>query len=156
MKITTKTGDQGSTDIRNQRLEKDHSIIDTIGHIDEVMAYFILAQAQFPQELEEFKDRVKELTLASSIIAGYKEPELFQEAYITNLEKTIESVSHLNLDWFYPFDDPYRATLNVLRTQIRKMERSLIKSFKENTDFPHIRVYVNRLSDYVFALINQE
>ncbi len=155
MKITTKTGDQGSTDVRNQRLEKDHPLIGTLGLIDEVMASFIYAQANYPEKLDEFKDRVQELVLMSAIIAGYKTIDAFKQEFITNLETTIDAVQHLDLDWYYPFNDVYRATLNVLRTQVRKMERSLIATFKETTDYPIIRIYVNRLSDYIFALMNK-
>lgn len=155
MKVTTKTGDQGNTGINKQRLEKDHSIIDLLGHIDEVMAHFILAQSLFPKELPMFKDRVNELILITTIIAGFKDGSEFSIDLANHLEDEIRKISESCNGFVYPFDDPYRAQLNLLRTVVRRMERVMIGAFRENVDYPNIRVYVNRLSDYIFILINQ-
>ena len=155
MKVTTKTGDQGNTGINNQRLEKDHSIIDLLGHIDEVMAHFILAQATYPNKLSMFKDRVNELITITTIVAGFKEESDFSDEITEHLESEIKKIAESCNGFVYPFDDPYRAQLNLLRTIIRRMERAMIKAFKETNDYPKLRVYVNRLSDYVFILINK-
>lgn len=155
MKVTTKTGDQGNTGINNRRLEKDHSSIDLLGHIDEVMAHLILAQAHYPNELSMFKERVDELILMTTIIAGFKEESEFSDDIIKNLEEQIKETAESCGGFVYPFNDPYRAQLNLLRTIIRRMERVMVRACKETKDFPKLRVYVNRLSDYIFILINQ-
>lgn len=155
MKVTTKTGDQGNTGVYNKRVNKDDSLIDLLGHLDEAMAHFIYAQAHYPEQLDEFKKRVDELILIASIVAGFKPESDFKEETVAYLEQEIKKIAERCSGFVYPFDDPYRATLNVLRTVVRRLERVMVKAFKENTDYPLIRIYTNRLSDYVFILINK-
>ena len=155
MKVTTKTGDQGNTGIYDKRLEKDDALIDLLGHLDEVMAHFIYAQAHYPEALQEFKTRVDELILIASIVAGFKPESDFKEATVAHLEEEIKKIAEQCSGFVYPFDDPYRATLNVLRTVVRRLERVMVRAFKQNQDYPLIRIYTNRLSDYVFILINK-
>ncbi len=156
MKVTTKTGDQGETGVFNQRVEKDSSIIDLLGHIDETMAHMIDVQANHPKQTQPLKDRVDELITMASVVAGYKKPEDFPWAYVEYLEESIKEIANDCNGFVYPFDDPYRARLNVLRTVVRRCERVMIKAFKETTDIPVLRIYMNRLSDYVFILINRK
>lgn len=155
MKVTTKTGDQGQTGVKNARVEKDSSLVDLIGHLDEVMAHVIYNQSMAPHELSEFKDRHKELSLIASIVAGFVDESEFTQSYIETLESRIKEVAERCNGFLWPFDDPYRSRLNVLRTIIRRLERVMIKAFKEHGDRPIIRIYINRLSDYIFILINQ-
>lgn len=155
MKVMTKTGDQGNTGVKNARVEKDNSLVDCIGHLDEAMAFIIYNQSMAPDKLEEFKDRHKELSLIASILAGFVDETEFTQSYIDTLEARIKEVADQCNGFVWPFDDPYRARLNVLRTIIRRLERVMIRTFKEHGDRPLIRIYMNRLSDYIFILINQ-
>ncbi len=155
MKVTTKTGDQGNTGLYQQRVDKDHVTIELLGQIDEVMAHLILAQSLFPAYLDDFKKRVDELILITAIVAGYKSPSEFSPSLVENLEAEIKTIADSCSGFVYPFDDPYRAQLNLVRTIVRRMERSMIRAFKQTEDIPIIRIYVNRLSDYVFILINK-
>jgi ATP:cob(I)alamin adenosyltransferase len=155
MKVTTKTGDQGQTGVFNQRVEKDSLIIDLLGHLDEVMANMIDVYAEFPEANPELKDRVDELILMASIVAGFKEEADFGEERVAHLEEMIKLHNEKCFGFVYPFDNPMKARLNVLRTVVRRCERVMVRAFKENRDLPLIRVYMNRLSDYVFILINR-
>lgn len=155
MKVMTKTGDQGHTGVKNARVEKDSTLVDCIGHLDEVMAFIIYNQSMAPDKLNEFKDRHKELSLIASIVAGFVDDSEFTQSYIDTLETRIKEVADSCNGFVWPFDDPYRARLNVLRTIIRRLERVMIRAFKEHGDRPLIRIYINRLSDYIFILINQ-
>ncbi|MBS3987278.1 MAG: ATP:cob(I)alamin adenosyltransferase [Erysipelotrichaceae bacterium] len=155
MKVMTKTGDQGHTGVKNARVEKDSSLVDCIGHLDEAMAFIIYNQSMAPDKLNEFKDRHKELSLIASIVAGFVDESEFTQSYIDTLETRIKEVADSCNGFVWPFDDPYRARLNVLRTIIRRLERVMIRAFKEHGDRPLIRIYINRLSDYIFILINQ-
>jgi len=155
MKVMTKTGDQGHTGVKNARVEKDSSLVDCIGHLDEAMAFIIYNQSMAPDKLNEFKDRHKELSLIASIVAGFVDESEFTQSYIDSLETRIKEVADSCNGFVWPFDDPYRARLNVLRTIIRRLERVMIRAFKEHGDRPLIRIYINRLSDYIFILINQ-
>ena len=156
MNVTTKTGDSGQTGLFNQRVEKDHPLVALLGAIDEVMAYFILIQAEYPAHFVAFKARVDELILMSAIVAGYKEEAEFKVELYEYLEHEIALIADDCHDFIYPFNDPMRAKLNVLRTKVRAMERSMIQAFKATRDFKVLRIYTNRLSDYVFILINKK
>ncbi|MCD8519293.1 MAG: ATP:cob(I)alamin adenosyltransferase [Erysipelotrichaceae bacterium] len=149
MKVMTKTGDQGHTGVKNARVEKDSSLVDCIGHLDEAMAFIIYNQSMAPDKLNEFKDRHKELSLIASIVAGFVDESEFTQSYIDTLETRIKEVADSCNGFVWPFDDPYRARLNVLRTIIRRLERVMIRAFKEHGDRPLIRIYINRLSDYI-------
>lgn len=156
MKVMTKTGDQGSTGIKGARVEKDSSVVDCIGHLDEVMAYFIYNQSMAPERLGAFKQRHRELSLIASIVAGFVDESEFTQAYVDTLEAEIKAKADDCHGFLWPFDDPYRARLNVLRTIVRRLERVMVCMFKEHQDRPIIRVYMNRLSDYIFILMNQK
>ncbi|MBS3973203.1 MAG: ATP:cob(I)alamin adenosyltransferase [Erysipelotrichia bacterium] len=155
MKVMTKTGDQGETGVKNARVEKDSALVDCIGHLDEVMAHLIYNQSMAPDKLDEFKDRQKELSMIASILAGFIDEREFTQSYIDTLETRIKEVADQCNGFVWPFDDPYRARLNILRTVVRRLERVAIRAFKEHGDRPLIRIYLNRLSDYVFILINK-
>jgi cob(I)alamin adenosyltransferase len=79
----------------------------------------------------------------------------FSEERVAHLEEMIRLHNEKCYGFVYPFDNPMKAKLNILRTVVRRCERVMVRAFKENTDFPLIRVYMNRLSDYVFILINR-
>jgi cob(I)alamin adenosyltransferase len=155
MKVMTKTGDQGETGVKNARVEKDSALVDCIGHLDEVMAHLIYNQSMAPDKLDEFKERQKELSMIASILAGFIDESEFTQSYIDTLETRIKEVADSCNGFVWPFDDPYRARLNILRTVVRRLERVAIKAFKEQGDRPLIRIYLNRLSDYIFILINK-
>lgn len=155
MKVTTKTGDQGQTGVKNARVEKDSSLVDLIGHLDEAMAYLIYNQSMAPVQLAEFKQRHQELSLIASIVADFVDESEFKQTYIDTLEQKIKDVAERCNGFMWPFDDPYKARLNILRTIIRRLERVMIRAFKEHGDRPMIRIYINRFSDYVFILINE-
>lgn len=155
MKVTTKTGDQGQTGVKNARVEKDSSLVDLIGHLDEAMAYLIYNQSMAPVQLAEFKQRHQELSLIASIVAGFVDESEFKQTYIDTLEQKIKDVAERCNGFMWPFDDPYKARLNILRTIIRRLERVMVRAFKEHGDRPMIRIYINRFSDYVFILINE-
>lgn len=151
MSISTKKGDKGNTYLNDKPLSKDHELIDLIGHLDEVMALFVLFQATYGTD---FKEIVETLSLITAIVAGYQEAELFDESKINKLDEVINNYHHESGGFVYFYEDQYKATLNHLRTVVRRLERVMTKAFLVSKDYPIIQKYVNRLSDYVYVLMN--
>lgn len=150
--VRTRTGDEGQTDIKDQRVYKDSELMNLIGDLDETMAHFILGHNLKPRELEGFKDKVEDLILISAIVSGYKDIKDFPERKILDIEEEIVKRSEKFTDFTYPFDDRFKAQMNVLRTVVRRTERQAYRALKGN-DFNTIRIYLNALSDFVFTYI---
>ena len=150
--IRTRTGDLGQTDIKSQRVYKDSDIVKLIGDLDETMAYFILAHSLKPDDIEGFEEVVHDLILISAIIAGYSSIEKFPESKVLELENEIVLRGESIADFTYPFDNTFKAYMNVLRTVIRRAERQAYATLREE-EYGIIKTYLNALSDYVFTYI---
>lgn len=150
MSITTKTGDKGMTGIKQKRLKKTSDLIELIGTIDEAQAHFILAYSLSQTKDEGFKEKVEDLNIINAILSGYKSYDDFPKSKISEMEKEIEKRNEAFDDFVYPFDDTYRAQVNLLRTVVRRAERYALRALSHDTD-SLILVYLNRLSDYVFT-----
>lgn len=152
--ITTRTGDGGSTDVKDYRVKKDSGIMELIGDLDEAQAHLIYAYTLNEKEAADFKGIVEDIVLISAIITGYHVIDSFPQTKITELEISIEERGQLIFDWVYPFDSPFRAQCNIARTVIRRAERSAYKELNES-EYNIIKVYLNRLSDLLFTYTSE-
>jgi len=150
MPVTTKTGDQGFTSIKDGRVSKDEPVIEALGNLDECSSLIIHMQSQLGLDKEPWEKIVKELYDISAYIAGYKK-DIDLEAGIKRLETFIEANQSRYSNFIYPFDQPKAAFLHYVRTVVRRAERSLVKV----NDTQHVNTavlqYINRLSDYCFV-----
>ena len=154
VKIRTKKGDLGKTDIKGARVSKNSDLIELLGDLDEVMAHFILAHNLKPNDISGFKDKVEDLVLISAIVSGYKDVKDFPKSKLDHIEKEIDDQSE-NYDFFiYPFDNVFKAHINILRTVVRRMERKAHYALKSE-DYQVIKAYLNTLSDYVFTYMQK-
>jgi len=150
--VTTKTGDKGKTYLKDKVVSKGSLTIESIGTIDELIANMILAQSLTQMDRSLFEVPVKKLIDIGSYLAGFKDVPDFKD--ITDqLEKTILSRREQYNGFIYPYDDPKNAQINVLRTVVRRTERTLIRLHEENPLPESLLIFMNRLSDYVFVLI---
>jgi len=142
MAIMTKAGNQGFTSTKNGIVSKDDELIILLGTIDETIASIVFAQALSKEEA--FKQLIPPLSLIASIVAGYQSE--FPKRYLAELEFKLQS----NIsDFIYPFDDPSKASINLARTTVRKLERMLV-SYQNSKELPpEIIPYINRLSNYL-------
>jgi cob(I)alamin adenosyltransferase len=150
--VTTKTGDKGKTYLKDKVVSKGSLTIESIGSIDELIANMILAQSLTQMDRSLFEVPVKKLIEIESYLAGFKDVPDFKD--ITDqLEMTILSRREQYNGFIYPYDDPKNAQINVLRTVVRRTERTLIRLHEENPLPESLLIFINRLSDYVFVLI---
>lgn len=166
--LYTKTGDSGTSQLANgKRLPKNHPIFNCLGNLDELNASLGLCKLHtfkgFPfkgvqKELETIQH---DILTVGAIIAGSKKVKLNQSS-ITKLEKRIDFYQQNTAkDWYQNFLLPGgslpAAHLDSARTICRRTERSLVNLKKNYEVLPstlyHLPLtYLNRLSDYLFAL----
>lgn len=147
MAITTKKGDFGKTTFNNQTVAKDSPLIELIGTIDELCAHFVYLCSL--DHSDSWKERVFELSELAAFLTGYREE--FCHKFVTALEDTISGREE-PFRFKYPFDDSYKAEINIARTVARRLERNYI-SYAGNDIDASISSYLNRLSDYLYVLV---
>jgi len=150
--VTTKTGDKGSTYLKDKVVSKGSLRVDAMGTIDELIATLILTQSITKIERNFFETPIKKLIEVGSYLAGYKEVPDFKET-IEFMEKIIISRRDAYNGFIYPYDDPKNAQLNLARTVVRRTERTLIRLHEESALPESLLIFMNRLSDYIFVFI---
>lgn len=150
MTITTKTGDLGSTLIKDHRLLKSDPLIQALGDLDECSSLIIYMQAHLKFDRTTWELIVHELYQISSLITGYLKDLNLREP-ISRLEVAIQSKQFLTQKFIFPFDDERAAHLHYVRAVIRRAERSCVALNQTQTLQADILVYLNRLSDFVFS-----
>ncbi|GGF70044.1 cob(I)yrinic acid a,c-diamide adenosyltransferase [Alteromonas lipolytica] len=163
MKIYTKTGDQGETQLYvNQPLKvrKDDAHIECYGSLDELNAQIGLLIARLQEDNLATNDDISTLTgiqnaLFSVGFAVSASSSLSAHAVI-GLESHID-VMQADLppqtSFILPGGCVAAAQAHVCRTVCRRAERRMITLAKFTEVSEHAQQYVNRLSDwlYVFA-----
>ena len=151
MIITTKTGDHGTTSLyTGERVEKDDLRI-------ELNALLGLCKAQ-SGEREPFESLQRQLTSVMTIAAsnGKAEPDTLRalQQTIDKMEAHIAEVGrHRHFTFLLPGRNVADATLHLARAKARTCERRFV-TLNRQMSFPDvIRIYLNRLSDYLFSLI---
>ena len=74
-----------------------------------------------------------------------------EEEDVEDLEKAID-LFNLRLNSFQRFRNLIAIDINEARVRTRKLERTLTQYLKEFRIRPEVYRYINRLSDYFFAL----
>lgn len=164
MKIYTKTGDKGTTAlIGGTRVAKSHLRIEAYGTVDELNSYIGLVRDQEvnivrADILKEIQDRL--FTIGSSLATDPDKnvkmatPDL-HEADITLLEREIDAMSEdvppLRA-FILPGGHQSVSFCHVARCVCRRAERIAIRLQEESPVENLVIIYLNRLSDYLFAL----
>ncbi len=166
MRVYTRKGDKGETGLLGgERIRKDSIRTETYGTIDELNSHvgLIIAQLTDTRLVEELEGVQRNLLNAGSRLAGSAEacrqygvtPPGTEAA--TGLEMAIDRMLD-NLPrleaFILPGGAPAAACAHIARTVCRRAERRLI-TLLDTLDEPDLRellVYINRLSDYLYAL----
>lgn len=163
MKIYTKTGDEGTTALfGGKRVLKSDLRIDTYGTVDELNSWVGVLRDQpvnagRKEELVEVQDRLFTIGSILAVEPGntkVKVPALllgdvtFLEQRIDAMESTLEPMKVFVL----PGGHPAVSFGHVTRTVCRRAERLTIALNEHEAVDPLVRMYLNRLSDYLFVL----
>ena len=156
-KITTKTGDSGTTGLGDgSRVTKTHPRVAAMGDIDELNSFVgLLLTEVLPERLREALTDVQHdlFDLGGEMsIPGYT---AITEAHVARLEALTESLNAdlpMLKDFILPGGSRASAYAHLVRTICRRAERALVAlSSVEEVSVP-ARVYLNRLSDMAFVL----
>lgn len=170
MKIYTKTGDLGKTSLfGGTRVKKSNIRIDAYGTVDELNSYMGLIRDQINEEglvadiitiqsklftlgamlatpsdkekLKNGKDRLK--------IDKVEQEEIsFLENKIDEMNESLAPMTHFIL----PGGHTSVSFCHISRCVCRRAERITVELADQERINPHILIYLNRLSDYLFVL----
>lgn len=163
MRLYTKSGDKGQTSVIGGRVDKDDIRVEAYGTLDEANSFIGKAISELDKDL--FQDIVADLEKiqhelfdCGSELSNITEKRKYQltEDPITYLEEKIDILidEAPELERFIlPGGADAAASIHVARTVTRRAERQIVSLMKAEEDISQIPLkYVNRLSDYLFAV----
>lgn len=158
--IYTRTGDSGTTSLMGgKRVSKDHPQVEAYGTLDELNAHLgLLAATMHEHEERSTIEQIMNNIMTLGCYLAREEVETtcpVTEESIATLEKHIDELySHLAplRGFILPSCDETSARANLCRTVCRRAERRIITLAQHAEISPLATSYVNRLSDYLFAL----
>lgn len=166
VKIYTRTGDSGETGLfGGGRVSKHHHRVMAYGEVDELNSVIGLVRATAPRDfhdtlLEEIQRDLfaigghlatpdPDKVAAALSKAGLAESRVVEfETVIDRLDETLPPLQAFIL----PGGTAKAATLHLARTVCRRAERSVVALAHEETVPELFLVYLNRLSDLLFAM----
>jgi cob(I)alamin adenosyltransferase len=156
MAVYTKKGDQGKTNLflSAKPISKKSLRIKAIGTVDELNSFLGLAISGLDskQEINFLKAIQKDLLLIGSILAGARLH--FSSLRTKRLEKEIDRIEKglPKLTHFLVLGGCQAgATFHLTRSVARRAECELVALNKLGLVKPQILIFINRLSDYLFA-----
>lgn len=164
MKLYTKTGDKGQTGlIGGSRVMKNDIRIETYGTVDELNSFVgLLTCQQITDEDVRFLRSIQNqlFTIGSYLATDTTKVELsnasiLKKDAISLLEKEIDRIDDQLpslVSFVLPGGSQSGALCHVCRTITRRAERRLFDMQNVYHVDNQINIYINRLSDYFFAL----
>lgn len=163
MGITTKRGDKGKSDLLfGKQAYKSDMLFEATGTVDELGACIGLARSCViaPNMKQELLSIQQKLYMVGAEVATLEED--FGKLKNTISQKDIDQIEEqiLNLEkyndinnWFIAGEDISSAHLEMARTIARRLERYLWRIKHYN---PFTKIYINRLSDYLWLQAQKE
>lgn len=158
MKIYTKTGDTGSTDLIGKRVLKDDLRIECYGTLDEANSFIGLLISSLEIAFEVKGDLYKiqrKIFEINTQLASIKEIHNIVQTDVDRLEQLIDyydSKSPVLDSFILPGGSNSSCHAHVVRTILRRAERRIVTLNETLEIDPLLIKYVNRLSDYFFSL----
>lgn len=168
-KIYTKTGDSGSTGlVGGRRILKSAPRVEAYGEVDELNAWCgyirtVLLQLNFLDLGDQIGIVQNELfDLGSQLAVSVDDlPQgipLLEESQITRLEEWIDTITKGLPElrsFVLPGGSQAVSLVHIARTVCRRAERHVIELSLSEFVAAEVKVYLNRLSDYLFALARE-
>lgn len=164
MKLYTKTGDKGQTSlIGGTRVDKSDVRLEAYGTIDELNSHIgMLNSMNLPSENTAFLQEIQKIlfTIGSHLATDttktdYKPASVMTDEYISEIENQIDTIDiQLSpLKYFVlPGGSVEASQCHICRTVARRAERRMVEMNKLYPMDEKVIIYLNRLSDYLFAL----
>ena len=165
--IYTRTGDEGMTGLfGGSRIAKDSPQVEAYGTVDELNASLGVVKAMGPHsDVEEILARLQEFCyhMNAEIASDEKGRTMLKHrmdeqdiAWIEGLIDTFDQKLPRLTQFIVPTTRPAAAFLNQARTLCRRAERRVWIWSRQATVNPHLIVFLNRLSDFLFTLMRYE
>jgi cob(I)alamin adenosyltransferase len=163
MRIYTRTGDKGQTSIIGGRVDKDDVRVEAYGTVDEVNCFVGQAMTELDErifqdvldDLEKIQHELFDCGGDLANVSSKREMKLGQEAidYLeSRIDEFIEEAPELER-FILPGGSKPSASIHIARTVARRAERLIVTLIKTEEKVPEVCLqYMNRLSDYFFAL----
>ncbi len=157
-KITTKTGDHGSSALADgERLPKSHPIFHLLGDLDELNAWIgsIRASADNKPLDEKLEIIQQDLFNLGGEIATKGEYPMLDKGRIEGLENDISNWNKALpplKEFMLPGGSELLSKIHIARSITRRTERSLCHPDIELEKPQTWGIYLNRLSDWLFVL----
>lgn len=161
MKIYTRQGDRGTTSlVGGTRVSKADLRLEAYGTIDELMAHLGYYFDMYDADNEQIAEILDRLMTCASLLASEdttlsKLPQIDQSD-IDNLEHWTDDLLNdlpMLTNFTLPTGSPALSYTHICRTVCRRGERAIIRCNEHGDAMPEIvMAYVNRLSDYLYAL----
>lgn len=165
MKIYTKTGDAGQTQVyvdKAIRVSKHDPLIECYGAIDELNAHVGLLRAQlqesWSQQSSEHGVSLAWLTRIQNNLfsAGFamSASSRLPESAVAELEEQIDDMQQTlapQTQFILPGGSVQASQAHVCRTVCRRAERQLVSASEQTDIAAPVLQYVNRLSDWLFV-----
>ena len=162
MKIYTKTGDKGETQVYAKkaiRLSKDNALLETYGDLDELNAHIGMLISLFNDSSNQFVALVETLQSVQQDIfkIGFAISDscTLEQERILVLERQIDQLQHQlppQTHFILPGGSVAASQAHICRTTCRRAERKLVAlSHTQPIDKTGL-AYINRLSDYLFVV----
>ncbi len=167
-KLYTKGGDKGKTSlVGGKRVPKHHVRIETYGTIDELNSFIgVLLSHGLPEEDEATLTWMqhKLFSVGSYLATDPTQTEFriesqVSEGAIARIEGEIDRLNEMVppiTAFILPAGGAIPAAAHVCRTVCRRAERAIYRLHEEEPIETEVLQYVNRLSDYFFALARKE
>lgn len=160
MRLYTKRGDNGLTDLMGGRVKKNHPRVVAYGTIDELnsvlgMIRAVLDDKQLAKEVEKVQ---KDLFVLGSELATAKNirpPLKLSTARLKALERQIDKFQTEAPSpklFVFPGGSVAASLVHFARTVCRRAERCVVALSEQEPVRPLVTRYLNRLSDWLFAL----
>ncbi|WP_144391344.1 cob(I)yrinic acid a,c-diamide adenosyltransferase [Pleionea sediminis] len=155
-KLVTKTGDDGTTGIgQNRRVDKDSARIEAIGTVDELNSSIgmILAH-ELPNEISSKLEPIQHILFNLGGELAMPEYQLVKEDDLATLETWLEELNDTLpplKEFILPKGDMQTACCHLARTICRRAERRLVTLAREESINTLGQTYLNRLSDFLFV-----
>lgn len=173
MKLYTKQGDDGTTGLLGRgRVLKSHSIIHTLGEIDELNAALGIAiSCAVPELIRSHLELIQNILFDfGAEVATWKPidtpvqqsgnqfvaPMLDAQA-VEQLEAMIDSVDSQNeplTEFILPGGNQGAASIHLARAICRRVERTILSALDSTQPIENeavLKAWINRLGDYLFA-----
>jgi len=157
-KVITKSGDDGQTGLGDgKRVSKTHIRIQAIGAIDHLNSLLGWAKVKAGRSTKNDLERVQQdlFDLGGELAMPGIELQLLNAERLQWLEHETEklnkSLPPLE-EFILPGGTELSARIHIVRTACRNTERDIVSLAKKKEDSNLHKVYLNRLSDYLFVL----